>query len=278
MIAGVGLGDRTEQARGVPVEVAAVDEHPSEGHTVPAQELGGRVHHDVGAVVEGLDQVRRREGGVHHQREPVLVGHLGHRRYVQHFDAGIAERLREHEPGLRSDGRREVVGTAGIDEGGADAKAPKGEVEHVVGAAVDVAAGHDVGARVHQRGHGQEERGLAAGGGHRAHPALKGSDPFLQDGHRGIRDPRVDVAGYLKVEQSGRVVGVLEGVRGSEVDGDGPGPGGGVAVLAGVQAQRVETQEVGLYHAREPTAWLRVEALAVSALGGNRSWQGLELV
>ena len=253
VIAGVGLRQRGKQARGVPVEVAAVNEHASESHAVPAQELGGRVHHDVGAVLEGLDEVRRREGGVHHQGQAAGVGHGGHRFDVEDLYAGIAERLREDEPGVGADGGREVVGAAGVHEGRRDAEAAQREVEHVVGAAVDVAAGHDVGARAHEGGHGQEERGLAAGGGHRPHSPLEGCDTLLEHGHRGVGDPRVDVAGYLEVEQPGRVVGVLEGVRGGEVDGHRPGACGRVAVLARVKAQGVESQEVGLNHWRHPT-------------------------
>ena len=89
------------------------------------------------------------------------MGHRGHRRDVQNLDSGVAERLREDEPGVFADGRREVVGTAGIDEGGGDPEAPQREVKHVVGAAVDVAAGHDMGPRAHERGNGQKECGLA---------------------------------------------------------------------------------------------------------------------
>ena len=252
VVAGVGLGYGSEQARGVPVEVAAVDEHAPEGHPVAAQELGGRVHHDVGAVLEGPDQVRGREGGVHHQRQAMLVGDVGHRSDVENLDAGIAERLGEHEAGVGADGGRELVGLAGVHERGGNAEAGQGQVEHVVGSAVDVAAGHDVPARVHEGGHGQEEGGLPAGGGHRAHPALQRRDPLLEHGYGGIGDPGVDVAGDLEVEQPGGVVGVLEGVRRGEVDGHGPGPGGGVAVLSGVEAEGVEAKEVGLYHTGEP--------------------------
>ena len=199
------------------------------------------------------DQVGRREGGVHHQRQAVVVGNVGHRSDVEHLDAGVAERLGEHETGVRGDGRRELVGAAGVHERGGDAEAPQCEVEHVVGAAVDVAAGHDVGPRVHEGGYGQEERGLAAGGGHCAHPAFQGRHALLEHGHGGVGDPRVDVARYLEVEQPGGVVGVLKGVRRGEIDGNGPGPGGRIAVLAGVQAQGVEAQEVRLNHGQHPT-------------------------
>jgi hypothetical protein len=53
----VGLAQFGEAAAArvgaLPVEGAAVDQQAADGGAVPAQEFGGRVEHQVGAVVEG---------------------------------------------------------------------------------------------------------------------------------------------------------------------------------------------------------------------------------
>ena len=104
VIAGVGLGHGRELARGRPVEAAAVDEDAADGDAVAAEELGGRMHDDVGAVLERPAQIGRGEGGIEHQRQLVLVRDVGHRLDVEHLEPGIAERLGEHQARLVGDG------------------------------------------------------------------------------------------------------------------------------------------------------------------------------
>ncbi len=55
-----------------------------------AQELGGRVHDDVGPVLEGADQVRRRHGVVDDEGDVVLLRDLRERRDVGDDAAGLA--------------------------------------------------------------------------------------------------------------------------------------------------------------------------------------------
>ena len=145
---------------------------------------------------------------------------------VEDFDAGLpsvsanTKRVSGVMAASNSSGRR------GIDEGGDDTEARQREVEHVVGAAVDVAAGHDVAAGTHKGGHGQEERrpwplAVATAPTPPSRAATRSSSTATGVGGemRGV-----DVAGDLQVEQAGGVVGVFAGVRRGEVDRHGPGP------------------------------------------------------
>ena len=73
-------------------------------------------------------------------------------------------------------------------------------------------------AGVKQCGDRQMQRSHAAGGADGADPALQRGQPLFQ--HRGgrVRDPCIDVAGALEVEQRCGVFGILEHVRGGLID------------------------------------------------------------
>ena len=68
MVALAGLEQLRERAV-VPGEFAAVDDDAADGRAVPADELGGRMHHDIRAVLDGPAQIRRGESVVDHQRQ-----------------------------------------------------------------------------------------------------------------------------------------------------------------------------------------------------------------
>jgi hypothetical protein len=126
----------------------------------------------------------------------------------------------------------------------------KGVGEEVVRAAVDRARRDDMAALAHQGGDREVEGGLAAGGADRPHPALEGSDPFLEHRDRGVGDAAVDVAGALEIEQGGRLVDVAEDIGRGLVDRHGACPSRRVWLLAGMQAEGVEAQEFGVGHGR----------------------------
>jgi hypothetical protein len=115
--AGVGLvqfGKRPER----PVEGPLSTSTPPTTVPWPAQELGGRVEDQVGAVVEGLHQPGRGEGAVHQQRQAGLVRDGAHGGDVQHVQARVAQRFAEQQPRLGPDGGAPAVDVAGLDEGG----------------------------------------------------------------------------------------------------------------------------------------------------------------
>ena len=93
VIAGVGLGDGGVLPRGLPVEFAGVHDDAAQGGAVAAQELGGRVDHDIGAMRNGTDEIGRAEGVVDDQGQTVPVGDGGDGVNVRDVAVGIAQRL-----------------------------------------------------------------------------------------------------------------------------------------------------------------------------------------
>ena len=184
----------------VPREAAGVDDRAAHGGAVAADELGGRMHHDVGAKVDRPAQVRAGEGVVHHQRDAVVVRDLRHRLYVEHVDLRVAERLGEDALGLRPDGMADRVVVADVHEPGVDADLAELHVELVDGAAVEGTRGDELVARVHQRDERDVLRRLAGGGRHGADAVLEGGDALLEHRHRRVHDARVDVAEALQRE------------------------------------------------------------------------------
>ena len=81
-----------------------------------AKELGGRVHDDVRAVLDGTNQIRRAEGVVDHKRNAVTVCNVGHRADVGHVAVGIAQRLDENRLGVVLNGVLKRLGQR-VDKG-----------------------------------------------------------------------------------------------------------------------------------------------------------------
>ena len=106
-----GLGHRREAAV-APVEPPRLDDHAAERGAVAAEELGGRVDHDVGAVLDRAAQVGRGHGGVDDQRHAGVVGDLGDAREVGDLAGRVGDHLGEHQLGGRGDRRGDVGGLA----------------------------------------------------------------------------------------------------------------------------------------------------------------------
>ena len=133
----IGLGEGRElAARGLPVKGSAIDQQAADGDTVAAEEFGRGMENQVGAMIEGPHQPGCGEGAVHHQRQAMLMGQRGHRRDVEHVEAGIAQRLAEQQSRFGADRGAPGVNIARIDEGSGDAEARQGVVEQVVRAAI----------------------------------------------------------------------------------------------------------------------------------------------
>ena len=167
---------------------------------------------------------------------------------------GVAQGLREQEPGLGTDGGPERVGVSRIDEGGLDPEAGQGVGEEVVAAAVERPRGDDVIARAAQRRHREVHGGLPARGGDGSHPAFQGGDAFFEHRVGGIGDARVDVPRALRVEERGGLIGVAEHVRRGLVDGGGASAGRGIGLLPRVQHQGVELEVVRRRHVQ--SSWV----------------------
>src|SRR3989304_2546768 len=71
---------------------------------------------DVGAESARLEQDRRGNGIIHHQRYIGLAGYFSDSRYVGHIHSRIGDSLDEDQPGLVIDGLGELLGIACVDK------------------------------------------------------------------------------------------------------------------------------------------------------------------
>ena len=239
---------------GGPVELAGVDDHAAHDGAVSTHELGGRMHHDVGAVLDGAQQVRRGERGVHDERQAVTMGNLGPTLEVKHVGVGVAERLGIEQLGVGLDGGLNSGEVVGAHEGGGEALLNKRVAEEVHRAAVKVGGGHDMVAGRCDVLHGDGDGCRAAGHTKRAHAALERRDALLKDRGSGVGETRVNVAGLRKGKAAGRRGGILENVGRGSVNRHRAGIGGGVgAFLAGMGLEGLKTVGVlGVGHRRSP--------------------------
>ena len=129
---------------------------------VAAQRLGAAGHDNVDAVAERRSVERPRGGdrGVEDQadRRRDAAGarhHFPQRVEILGADERIGEGLREHEPRLRPDRRRERRRIAIVDDGDRSANTRGQPLEITAGLVVDLAHQHRVRARLHQHVEGQ---------------------------------------------------------------------------------------------------------------------------
>ena len=243
VVAGVGLAQLGEFARGGPVEAARVDDDAAQRGAVAADELGGRVYHDVGSVFDGADEVGGAEGVVDDERDAVAVGYLGHGIDVDDARVGVAQRLDEDGLGVGLYGPLEVREVGRVDEGGGHAVGGQCVVEQVVGASVDGVGGDNVVAGDGQILDGVGDGGSSRGDGQCGDTPLECGDAPLEYILGRIAQTAVDVARLLQVEAGGGVGRVGKYVRGGLVDGYGPCVGGRVGLLLPhVELERFEMQ------------------------------------
>ena len=81
---------------------------------MPADELGGRVDHDVRAVLDGAQQIRRGEGIVDDQRDAVPVRAFGDGADIGHVTVGIAHRFGVQRLGVLPDGSLKIRGIVAV--------------------------------------------------------------------------------------------------------------------------------------------------------------------
>ncbi len=261
VVAGVGLVEAGVAVGVGEVERAAVDDGAHDRVAVTAQELGGRVDHDVGPPVERADQVRGGHRVVEDEGHTHLVGHVGHALDVEDVVHRVADGLAVEGLGVGAHGPApgvEIVDV--VHERGLDPELGQGVVQQVVGAAVQGGPGHDVAAglgQVHDghrlgrlaRRHHQGPRHPGGGG---AQAVLQGGQPNLGHPLGGVHDPGVDHARLGQGEQVGGVVRVAELVGRGLVDGHGPGPGGDVGLLPGVDLSCLETPTLSSHLGSRP--------------------------
>ena len=207
-----------------------------------ADELGRRMHDDVGPVTEGLRQVRGGEGAVDHQGMLVVMRDCRHSLEIEHVSLGIAQRLGEEGLCVGPDGGApgfEIIRV--VDKGHLDPELGQCVVEEVVGAAVQRRGRHDVPPVLSQIQQCDGLGSLTARHRERRHSPFQGGDPLLEHGLRRIHDPGVDVSELLQAEQSRRMRCVTERVAGRLIDRNCPCPGGRVRYGTGMHLASFKT-------------------------------------
>ena len=177
------------------------------------------------------------EGVVHHQRNAILVGDVRNGFEIGNREARVADGLDVDRLGLVVDGGTECFRLVAIDKLDVDPEARQGHLELVIGAAIEVAAGDDVVARLGDGRDGQELRRLAGTGGNRRDAPFEGGNALLEDVGGRIHDPRVDIAELLQGKQLRTVIGTVEGIGRGLVDRHGAGIGARCRLLAGMNLQ-----------------------------------------
>ena len=224
-----------------PVERAGIDDQAADGVAVAAEELGQRVHDDVGAVFDRLAQIGRRQRVVDDQRHAGALRDLGDR-------LDVADDAR---PGWRSNSMKialvlrrhralEASEIVGVGPHHVPAEILERVVELVDRAAVELLRGDELVARLHQAMEDQHLRGVARRDREAGGAALERRDALLQHRIGRVADARIDVAEGLQAEQRGGVIDVLEHEGRGLVDRRRARAGGRIRLGAGVDGKRRE--------------------------------------
>ena len=245
VIAGIGLGQHAGIFRSVPVETAAVDDGAADRDAVAADPFGRRMHDEVGAELDRPAEIGRGKSVVDQQRDLCVMRDLRDGRNIQHFEAGIADGLADHQPRVRLDRGAKFVERARLDEGRGDAEARQRMRQQIDRAAIERGGGDDMVAGIHQRCDRKMQRGHAARGADRADAVFQRRQPLLEHGRGRVGNAGIDVAGALQVEQRCGVVGILKHVGSGLVDRDGACARYGIGMLARMQAQGFEGGRFG---------------------------------
>ena len=230
-VAGVYFGELRELAACRPVELSTVNDDTAKSRSMTADELGGGMNHDVGAVFQRANQVRRSEGVVDDHRNLVLVGDFRNSLNVRDVGIGIAESLDQDKLGVVLDGSLNFVQVVDIHEGGIHTEGAKGVLQQVVGTAIDGALCHHVVALTGEGRNGVSKGCRTGCNGKACDASFQGGDTLFKNVLGGVGEASVDVARVFQVETVGGMLGAVEHVGGGLVDRNSAGIGGGVCLF-----------------------------------------------
>ena len=138
MVTGICLRNPGIPAGCLPVKIAAVHDDAADGSAVASDKLCGGMYHDIGAVLNGTDQIRCRKGGIHHQRNMMPVGNFRQVLQVCQVGVGISQGLHENRLGVVLNRRLERALLLRVHKSSGNAAGKgKGMGQQVVGAAVN---------------------------------------------------------------------------------------------------------------------------------------------
>jgi hypothetical protein len=166
----------------------------------------------IRAVLDRPEQQRRRDGVVHHERNPVVVRHLRDRLEIRDVVGRVADGLDVEEPRVVVDQPRERVRGRRVGKPGLDPEILEGVGEQRVRPAVQGFRRHEVLPRARDVQHRQRDRRGTRRDAQRAHAAIQRGHTFFEHVGGRVHDARVDVSEFLEPEQTGRVRRVFEHV------------------------------------------------------------------
>ena len=206
-----------------PIERSGIDDDAAHRGAVPADPLGCGFYDDGCAVVEGTAKIARAaEGVIDDQRNAVFAGDGGDGLEVGHVERRVADRLHVERLRVAVDSAAKRLGIVAIHKLHLDAEALEGDLELVVGAAVEIARRDDVVARLADGGDGDELRRVAARHAKRRLAPFERRHALFEHVGGRVHQARIDVARLAQREQIRAMLGVLEHVRGGLIDGHGP--------------------------------------------------------
>ena len=164
-----------------PGKAAAVDDRAAERGAVAAEKFRQRMHGDVGAVIERLQQDRGGDRVVDDQRHAMAMRDLRQRLDVADIAGGIADRLGEDRLGVLVDQLLDGVRLVAVGEAGGDALARQDVAEQGVRGAVELRHGDDVAAGVGEVDEREMQRRLSGGDRERADAAFEFGDALFKN-------------------------------------------------------------------------------------------------
>jgi hypothetical protein len=176
------------------------------------------MHDDVGAVVDRLDEDRRRHRVVDDERNAVAMRHARERLDVADVARRVSDRLAEHRTGVVVDQLLDLVRPVARGEPHPDALARKHMGEQRVGGAVELRYRDDVAAEIGDVEQRIIERGLSGRDAQGLDPALQRRDAALQHVRGGIADAAVAIALGLEIEQRRAVLRAVESIGDGLID------------------------------------------------------------
>ena len=258
----VGLVEGGEAARVLgPGETSAVDDRAAKRGAVAAEKFRQRMNRDIGAVIERFQQDRRGDGIVDHQRHAMAMRDLCQRFDVADIARRIADGLGENRLGILVDQSFDGVGLVAFGETGGNALARQDMAEQGVRGAVELRHRDDVAAGVGKVNESKMQRRLAAGDRERADAAFELANALFQNRGGRVRNPAVAKAFRLEIEQSGAVIGAVEGVGRGLVDRNRDGLGRRIGFVAGVNCDRFAAHRPPLRSRRISTCVLFATSL-----------------
>lgn len=206
------------QADRVDVLLAA-DHRAGEQVAVAAQVLGGRVQHDVGAVLQRPLQHRRGEGVVDDGQEALAARDGRDGGNVDQPQVGVGRRLEIDRAGLGADGGGHRFRAREVGEHGVDAQARQPLREQREGSAVDDLVDHDLVAALQQRQQRGRDRRHAGGRDHAGLGPFERGQPLFQQGLGRVAGAAVDVARLFAQADAVEGLDAVLGVGGRQVKG-----------------------------------------------------------